>query len=150
MKHLAITTDKSILAPSTVTFNSLLFAVGRSKKQDIANQVLKVIKHMEDLDEGNSHISSRPNIVTYNTAISILGKANRFEEAKHIFDQVCSARPRIVNTITYNSFLNALSWCPSRDASHQALSVLKQMNEPNTRTYNTVMKVLSKHPHVTS
>jgi pentatricopeptide repeat protein len=106
---------------------------------------MNVLKYMEDLDNEYSHISSRPNIVTYNSAISILGKANRFEEAKNLFYQVCAVKPQIVNTITYNSFLNALSWRPSRDASHQALSVLKEMNEPNTRTYNTVMKVLSKN-----
>jgi len=151
--HLMERTQKRDLAPSTVTFNSLIYAIGKSQDSNVCDKALEVLAYMKILSRQHDHINADPNITTYNTILSILGKIG-IKEVRKFFDQMQKDDEIEINIISVNTFLDALARSKSSKAAEEALSILEGMKKknhapfphvyPNTRTYNTVLNVISK------
>ena len=95
-----------------------------------------------------------PNIETYNGIISILGKCGQIEDSERIYNQISNDPSLSLDIITINSYLDALSRNRKTRMPEVALKILAEVEEkaknndgsihPNTRTYNTVINILSK------
>jgi len=182
MEQLRLSGNSNV-EPTTVTYNVLIKAWSNSGKRNAGTKAIGVLRHMEQMYQ-NHLWNVRPNTTTYNTVIAALGKCGDVRRAERILlsmeamqrssgsssssdgdDDGGGGFNVVPNTITYNTYLDALARSDDDDAPDKAIAILSKMKKhqlhdndddgddnstsskhsmPNTKTYNTVMNVVAK------
>lgn len=133
------------IQPDTVCYNIAIAAAEKAGGVGALSRALELFNRMEDAtssgktDSGVSHTGPVKNQVTYNTMISALCNAKRFDEALDLFDRMQrdGLRP---DKYTYTSLIQA---CP-----HDTQELLYDMRERGIQadvvTYNTIIQSLCR------
>jgi pentatricopeptide repeat protein len=105
--------------------------------------VLKALRDSNDRDalgKGMELFASsmpEPNIIVYNTYLSLLAKHGRAATALAVMNSM-TCRP---NNRTYNTVLDALCKSGDKDALRGAFILFEGMEQPDEYTYNTMMRI---------
>jgi pentatricopeptide repeat protein len=112
--------------PDTVSLNSAMAALERMAHAD---EALKLLRRAE-----GAAVGPVPNLITYNSVLSALGKAGMWQKALELMDEMRargerseSARPCVV---TYNSLMSA---CARGGQPHLSLELFREMEEKGIR-----------------
>lgn len=101
-------------APNTVTFNTVIKAVGRSNEPEKAPKVIKLLEQMKKMHESGKG-NTNPNIRTYNAIISccalttgsIESKARAFNTALGVLKELRESKHIEPDTYTYPAILKS-------------------------------------------
>jgi hypothetical protein len=150
-------TGDPAIKPSTISYNTLLNAHGKSSVRNALDNAEKVLQEMIDANDDDI----KPDAVTFSTLMDAYGKTGnrrataRVEELFEMMDDLKVKR----NVYTYSSLQNVHARSGLPDAPQRAEAVLYQMLDlynkgdvfakPNCVNYNALLNALSRSPNTT-
>lgn len=150
-------TENPLIAPSTVSYNSVMNAWSKSNDPKAATKADNLLMELiESYQNGNENL--RPDAASFSTVMHAYAKSNlrqRVARSEELFEMMDSLDiPR--NCFTYSALQNVYARAGTEDAPQKAQSVLDRMIElyqagdihakPNTINYNDVLNALSRTP----
>jgi hypothetical protein len=161
MEHLYITKKMYNVKPSTLTYITVIAAIGNSIDPDAAQLAEGIIHRMRNLHESGTILNVKPNTATYNAVIFALGRGPISKRnhptavrAEKLLDDM-TQRVKLgewdmqPDVRTWAFVLRAWARSKQPDAAEQAQRVLDQMEQlyktgmsnvrPNFVCYTTVM-----------
>lgn len=136
--------------PTTFTFNILLNAIVRSRKQDAATRAEEVLRWMER-EYTNGNEDCKPSIVSYVTCMNALAKSrdnDRLDRAKNLYKEIVQRfrggdsdfKPDLS---VHGSLVTVIARSNAPDKVMQTLDVVSRMQEyglsPNKIIYNIIL-----------
>ena len=116
--------------PGEITFNILLHAYAKSKNPADVEKAEKLLNRMiERSDKNNGEDTMSPSIKTFATVLDAYANTGQSEKAEALFDKMAASGKVKVNSITFNTVLNALAKSREPDAPYRAEALLNRMQE---------------------
>lgn len=115
--------------PNEITFNILLHAYAMSNDPDSAAKAEKVLAKMIALSEQENRRDAAPSLISFSTVLDAYAKTGQAEAAESLFYKLKDFKHIEVNTVSYNTVLNALAKSKDKDAPSRAEALLNHMQQ---------------------
>jgi len=141
--------------PNAKSFTAVIDAYAKSSSPDRVKQTQELLSLMLHMSK-NGPIDMKPNIYTYNAVLNVMacnGEARKAEELLRDLIRLGDIENVQVDTVTYNSCINA--WANSKQSisASRAVSLIEEMFKmynqgnprvkPDTITYNTALRAIA-------
>ncbi len=150
-------TDNPLIAPSTVSYNSVMNAWSKSNDPTAAEKADDLLMELIDsYRNGNNEL--KPDAISFSTVLHAYAKSQireRVARSEALFEMM-DTLGMAPNPYTYSALQNMYARAGTDDAPQKAFEVLDRMNElyragnlsmkPSTINYNEVLNSLSRTP----
>lgn len=113
--------------PGEVTFNILLHAYAKSKNPHYAEKAEKLLNRMVETLEQDGRQGTGPTTESFASVLDAYAKCGKSEAAENLFRRMAESGQVQVNTVTYNTVLNAFAKSRDKDAPYRAEALLNRM-----------------------
>lgn len=142
--------NKSV-RPTESTFNILLNAYAKSKDPRDAAKAEQLLNRMIESSENDNNNAAGPSVQTFATVLDGYARNGQADAAESLFNKM---NPEHVNTVSYNTVLNALARSRDKDAPYRAEALLNRMQKeyeegnenvrPNSISFSSLLNTWAK------
>lgn len=116
--------------PGEITFNILLNAYAKSKDPADVEKAEKLLNRMiERSEKSDGKGDMNPSIKSFASVLHAYANIGQSEKAEALFDKMAASGKVKVNTISYNTVLNALAKSREPDSPYRAEALMNRMQE---------------------